>query len=166
MSARETSKSETDVGPRRTCSCAWTVREEGRGEQASIRTRRQNQGRWDTYSRPRRIARTCRTGWRIGAGHLREPSNPLHHVCRKFVFSALGQHPVLYFKDKSRLTVESERISYAVRREMVPWLLEKRPFVKLTVRNLNKLILRAWLTILVGVVFTTETFVCLLYVLF
>lgn len=33
-------------------------------------------------------------------------------------------------------------------------------------RDLNKLILRAWLMIFVGVVFTTETFVCLLDVLF
>jgi len=74
--------------------------------------------------------------------------------------------PSFSFKDKSRLTVESERISYAVTREMVPWLLENRPFVRLTVGDLNKLILRAWLVILVGVVFTTEAFVCLLYVLF
>jgi len=136
------------------------------GSKASIRTSGQDRGRWDTYSRPRRIARTCRTGSRIGAGHLREPSNPLHHVCRKFAFSAFGQHGVFSSKDESRLTVESERISYAVTREIVPWLHAKRPFGKLTMRDLNKLILRAWLMILVGVVFTTETFVCLLYVLF
>lgn len=49
---------------------------------------------------------------------------------------------------------------------MVPWLLENWSFVRLTVGDLNKLILRAWLMILVGVVFTTQAFVCLLYVLF
>jgi hypothetical protein len=38
--------------------------------------------------------------------------------------------------------------------------------VRLTVCDLYKLILRAWLMILVGMVFTTETFVRLLYVLF
>jgi hypothetical protein len=47
---------------------------------------------WDTHSLPRRIVRTCRTGWRVGVGHLREPLNPLHHACRKFAFSALDQH--------------------------------------------------------------------------
>ena len=36
----------------------------------------------------------------------------------------------------------------------------------LTVRNLYKPILRIWLMILVGMVFTTETFVSLFYVLF
>lgn len=51
-------------------------------------------------------------------------------------------------------------------RELVSWMLEKRPCVKLTVRNLDKLILRAWLMVLVGVIFTTETLVCLFYVLF
>ena len=51
-------------------------------------------------------------------------------------------------------------------RELVSWMLEKRPCVKLTVRNFDKLILRAWFMVLVGVIFTTETLVCLFYVLF
>jgi hypothetical protein len=86
-------------------------------------------------------------------------------------FLRSGQHvPDPSFKKiKSRLTVESERISYACD-ACVRWCrgyyFENRTFVRLTVGDLNKLILRAWLMILVGVVFTTEAFVCLLYVLF
>jgi hypothetical protein len=67
-----------------------------------------------------------------------------------------------------RLTVGSERISYAAMRGMMsrPRIWRPSPEGRLTVRDLYKLILRISLVILVGVIFTTETFVSLFNVLF
>jgi len=79
-------------------------------------------------------------------------------------FLPLGQHMMSFSLKGYYNSLSGQRGSHTLRR--VRWCRVEAKLIELTVCDLYKLTLRVWLAILVGVVFTTETFVRLLYVLF